>query len=121
MTGQASLNTPIIPTLGRLRQEDLKFKSRLGCIARPCLESFLKRTTRKTQRLPGSWGWAESGLTVVERVSFHRMTGGGPLHWRPQDRRDVLDISAYLKWLGKNIQRIQSPLNAPCHTCDTDY
>jgi hypothetical protein len=30
--------TPVIPALGRLRQADLKFETRLGYIVRPCLK-----------------------------------------------------------------------------------
>jgi hypothetical protein len=33
---------PVILALGRLRQEDLKFKASLGCTARPCLKKTLK-------------------------------------------------------------------------------
>jgi hypothetical protein len=29
---------PVIPSLGRLRQEDEEFKASLVCIARPCLK-----------------------------------------------------------------------------------
>jgi hypothetical protein len=31
-------HTSVIPALGRLRQEDLKFETSLGYLARPCLQ-----------------------------------------------------------------------------------
>jgi hypothetical protein len=37
--------TPVIPVLGRLRQESLKFKDILGYIARLCLKK--KRKSKK--------------------------------------------------------------------------
>jgi hypothetical protein len=32
-------HTPVIPALGRLRQEDLKFKASLVYIVKPCLKN----------------------------------------------------------------------------------
>jgi hypothetical protein len=43
---------PVIPALGRLRQEDLKFEASLGCIAKP----YLKKTRRKEGRKEGRKG-----------------------------------------------------------------
>jgi hypothetical protein len=42
MRSQAQWGTPVIPALERLRQEDLKFKSSLGCLVRPCLKKKKK-------------------------------------------------------------------------------
>jgi hypothetical protein len=38
---------PIIPALGRQRQEDLKFESSLDYIARSCLKKITKNKNRK--------------------------------------------------------------------------
>jgi hypothetical protein len=35
---------PVIPALGRMRQEDHKFKVNLGYLVRPCLKSLKNNT-----------------------------------------------------------------------------
>jgi hypothetical protein len=43
--------TPVIPALGRLRQEDHEFEANLGSIAR----SHLKKKERKTRKKYAGW------------------------------------------------------------------
>jgi hypothetical protein len=42
--------TPVISALGRLRQEDVQFKSSLGYILRSCLKKTTKRATKENYR-----------------------------------------------------------------------
>jgi hypothetical protein len=42
-----ALKIPIIPALRRLRQEDLKFKARLGYIVRPSLQKAKQTGNKK--------------------------------------------------------------------------
>jgi hypothetical protein len=44
---------PVIPALGRLRQEDQKFQASLGYTAR--LSQKLKQNTNKQTKYPISW------------------------------------------------------------------
>jgi hypothetical protein len=39
LLSQVWWHTHLNPALGRLRQEDCKFKASLGCIVRPCLKN----------------------------------------------------------------------------------
>jgi hypothetical protein len=52
-------HVPVIPALGRWRQEDLKFEARLGYI-RPCLNK--KNKKRKKKRKEGSFPSALEGI-----------------------------------------------------------
>jgi hypothetical protein len=45
----------LIPTLGRLRQEDHEFKVNLGYMVRPCLKKRKKRKEKKEQVVPRSY------------------------------------------------------------------
>jgi hypothetical protein len=44
--------TTVIPALGRLRQEDPKFKAHLGYLGRPCLEKKDKGDVGKASIVP---------------------------------------------------------------------
>jgi hypothetical protein len=42
--------TPVIPALGRLRQEDIEFQASLDCIARLCLKQQQKQKMKTQPR-----------------------------------------------------------------------
>jgi flagellar biosynthesis/type III secretory pathway protein FliH len=44
---------PIIPALGRWKQEDCKFETNLSCIVRACQKSESKKEGRKERRKEG--------------------------------------------------------------------
>jgi hypothetical protein len=43
---------PVIPTLGRLRQNDQEFQSSLGYTARPCLKKIPKTVNKNEPPIP---------------------------------------------------------------------
>jgi hypothetical protein len=56
---------PIIPALGRWKQEDCKFETNLSCIVRACQKSESKKEGRKERRKEGGKEGRKGGYTLL--------------------------------------------------------
>jgi hypothetical protein len=58
--------TPIIPALGRLRQEDCGFRASLGSIVRPCLKMYTHTEEMQTKTTV-RYNFIPTGMVIIER------------------------------------------------------
>jgi hypothetical protein len=93
----------IIPALGRLRQEDGKFKTSLGYIVRPCLKNK-NQILRQHRSRPGRVVWDElihKGTPIHIRLQGHcKFRISLRLKWEPlsASSRGTMWVTSYLYW-----------------------